>query len=46
MLGTADALFEVADKAEEILTELMVRKDFGAIGAVKSEDKTGWSEGP
>jgi hypothetical protein len=29
MLETADLLFEVADKVEEILTDLMVRKGFG-----------------
>lgn len=29
MLETADLLFEVADKIEEILTELMVRRGFG-----------------
>lgn len=29
LLETADLLFEVADKVEEILTDLMVRKGFG-----------------
>jgi hypothetical protein len=32
LLGTADLLFEVADKVEEILTELMVKKGFGMGG--------------
>lgn len=29
MLETADLLFEVADKVEETLTDLMVKKGFG-----------------
>ena len=29
MLETADLLFEVADKVEEVLTDLMVRRGFG-----------------
>lgn len=37
ILETADVLFEVAEKVEEILTELMVRKGFGARGERKSE---------
>lgn len=39
MLETADVLFEVAEKVEEILTELMVRKGFGARGERKSEQE-------
>jgi len=37
MLETADLLFEVADKVEEILTDLMVRKGFG-LPASSEED--------
>ena len=37
MLETADLLFELADKIEEILTDLMVRKGFGVAG--KSPEK-------
>ncbi|MEW5726129.1 MAG: hypothetical protein AB1896_23670, partial [Thermodesulfobacteriota bacterium] len=29
LLETADLLFEVADKVEEVLTDLMIRKPFG-----------------
>ncbi len=39
MLETADVLFEVVEKVEEILTELMVRKGFGAVGELKSEQE-------
>jgi hypothetical protein len=31
MLETADLLFEVAEKMEEILTDLMVRKGFDSV---------------
>ena len=37
MLETADVQFEVAEKVEEVLPELMVRKGFGATGERKSE---------
>ncbi|MBW2623362.1 MAG: hypothetical protein JRD68_10685 [Deltaproteobacteria bacterium] len=37
MLEVADLLFEVAEKVEEILTELMVRKGLGDPGKEKSE---------
>lgn len=37
MLGTADVFFEVPEKVEDILTELMVRKGFGVRGERKSE---------
>jgi len=33
MLEEADLLFEVADKVEEVLTDLMVRKGFGLPGS-------------
>jgi hypothetical protein len=33
ILGMADLLFEVADKVEEVLTDLMVRKGFGVPGS-------------
>lgn len=39
ILETADVLFEVAEKVEDILTEFMVRKDFGARGERKSEQE-------
>jgi hypothetical protein len=39
MLETADLLFEVADKIEEILTELMVRRGFGETMEDKTSDK-------
>ena len=32
MLEEADLLFEVADKVEEVLTDLMIRKGFGLPG--------------
>ena len=38
MLETADLLFEVADKIEEILTELMVRKGFGVAAPPTDEN--------
>ena len=41
MLEVADLLFEVTEKVEEILTELMVRKGFGNLGKEKSEKETG-----
>jgi hypothetical protein len=41
MLEVADLLFEVAEKVEEILTELMVRKGFGDLGKGKSEKEAG-----
>lgn len=37
MLGTADLLFEVAEKVEEILTDLMVRKGFGLSGGAAAK---------
>ena len=37
MLEAADLLFEVADKVEEILTDLMVRKGFGFDGRENGE---------
>ena len=44
ILATADLLFEVTEKVEEVLTDLMVRKGFGVPGvasqvSVKSEVK-------
>ena len=41
MLGTADLLFEVADKVEEILTDLMVRKGFAAAAGMGAPQEGG-----
>jgi len=38
ILDTADLLFEVADKAEEMLTDLMVRQGFGLPGEKPDDD--------
>ena len=39
MLETADLLFEVAEKVEEILTDLMVRKGFPQPGSSQNKDE-------
>lgn len=39
ILETADLLFELADKVEEILTDLMVRNGFAAAMPEDSEEK-------
>ncbi|MBU2549975.1 MAG: hypothetical protein KKB20_16305 [Proteobacteria bacterium] len=41
LLGTADLLFEVADKVEEVLTDLMVRQGFGLPEEDSPEDGGG-----
>ncbi|MBF0529772.1 MAG: hypothetical protein HQK55_10995 [Deltaproteobacteria bacterium] len=38
LLETADLLFEVADKVEEVLTDFMVRQKFGIKSSIKSDD--------
>ncbi|MFH1134592.1 MAG: hypothetical protein V1816_00750 [Pseudomonadota bacterium] len=38
ILETADLLFEVAEKIEEILTDLMVRKGFGVAAGPSDRD--------
>jgi hypothetical protein len=37
MLATADLLFEVADKVEEVLTDLMIRQGFPNMGGDAGE---------
>ena len=37
ILGTADLLFEVTEKIEEVLTDLMVRRGFGLPDKKASE---------
>ena len=41
ILEVADLLFEVAEKVEEILTDLMVRNGLGDLGKEKAEEEAG-----